>query len=111
MVASVGVPGWTESWIGLLGNALTLFGANQRWALGEQEVSRIEKPVLLAWGSRDPFGSVAVGRRFAALVSGRLLQIEGAGHLPWFDEPAAIAAALEEFISHPAGAPALAAAV
>jgi pimeloyl-ACP methyl ester carboxylesterase len=111
MVASVGVPGWTDSWIGLLGNALTLFGANQRWALGEQEVSRIEKPVLLAWGSRDPFGSVAVGRRFAELVSRRLLQIEGAGHLPWFDEPAAIAAALEVFISHPAGAPALAAAV
>src|SRR6266545_3148336 len=110
MVASVEVPGWTESWIGLLGNALTLTGANPRWALGEKEVSRIEKPVLLAWGSRDPFGSVAVGRRFAELVSGRLLQIEGAGHLPWLDEPAAIARTLQEFIPHSVGVPTLEAA-
>jgi pimeloyl-ACP methyl ester carboxylesterase len=111
MVASVGVPRWTESWIGLLGNSLTLTGANPRWALGEKEVGRIEQPVVVAWGSRDPFGSLAVGRRFVELAGGRLLETEGAGHLPWLDEPAAIAVALDEFISHPAGAPALATAV
>ena len=110
MVASVEVPGWTESWIGLLGNALTLTGANPRWALGEKEVSRIEKPVLLAWGSRDPFGSVAVGRRFADLAGGRVIELEGAGHLPWLDEPAAIARTLQEFIPHSVGVPTLEAA-
>jgi pimeloyl-ACP methyl ester carboxylesterase len=107
MAASIDIPGWTESWIGLLGNAMTLRGADQRWAFGEEEVRTIEKPVLLVWGTRDPVGSVAVGRRFAELAGGRLIEIGGAGHLPWLDEPAAIAAALREFIPYSIGAPAL----
>jgi pimeloyl-ACP methyl ester carboxylesterase len=100
MVASVEVPGWTDNWIGLLGNALTLRGANPRWALGEEEVRTIGKPVLLAWGTRDPLGSVAIGQRLAELTEGRLVELEGAGHMPWLDEPAGLAAALHEFIPH-----------
>jgi pimeloyl-ACP methyl ester carboxylesterase len=108
--ASVEVPGWTENWIGLLGNALTLTGANRQWAFGEAEVRTIGKRVLLVWGTRDPVGSVAVGRRFADLAGGRLIEIEGAGHLPWLDQPAATAAALREFIPHSAETPTLEAA-
>jgi pimeloyl-ACP methyl ester carboxylesterase len=101
LAASVGVPGWADNWIGLIGNGLTLRGANPRWAFGEEDVRSIGKPVLLAWGTHDPFGSIAVARRFAELAAGRLLELEGAGHLPWLEEPVAIAKALEAFIAQP----------
>jgi pimeloyl-ACP methyl ester carboxylesterase len=110
VAASVEMPGWTENWIGLLGNTLTLTGANPRWALGEAEIRAFGKPVLLAWGTRDPAGPAAVGRRFADLAGGLLIELGGAGHLPWLDEPAPIAAALREFIPLPVRARALEAA-
>jgi pimeloyl-ACP methyl ester carboxylesterase len=98
MGVSFDAPTFDDSWIGLLSNALTLRGANPAWALGEREVGAINRPVLLAWGSNDPFGSLDVARRFAALTSGRLLELDGAGHLPWLDAPECVAAGLAAFI-------------
>jgi pimeloyl-ACP methyl ester carboxylesterase len=109
MTASVELPGWTDNLIGLLGNALTVRGAAPRYALDEDDVRTIARPLLLAWGTRDPLGSVAIGRRFAELARGRLIEIDDAGHMPWFDEPVGIASAIQEFIAQPGGSARLAA--
>jgi pimeloyl-ACP methyl ester carboxylesterase len=101
MAASMELPGWTENWIGLLGNALTLKGANRHWAFGEADARTIAKPLLLIWGTRDPVGSIAIGQQFADLAGGRLIELEDAGHMPWLDEPAAIADAIAALIRVP----------
>ena len=62
------------------------------------ELRRVRQPVLFLWGSNDPFGSLATGREIAAHIAGANFQpLEGAGHLPWLDQPAACARQIEAF--------------
>jgi pimeloyl-ACP methyl ester carboxylesterase len=42
-----------------------------------------------------------VKRRFAHIPNGRLVTIADAGHMLHHDQPAAVAAAMEEFLSEP----------
>ena len=50
------------------------------------QLREIRQPAQLQWGSRDPFGSVAAGRRAAELLPDASFSvIEGAGHAPWIN--------------------------
>jgi pimeloyl-ACP methyl ester carboxylesterase len=65
----------------------------------------IDAPVLLVYGTADPTGDVATWRAFGArLPNGSLEIIEGAGHMPWFDEPERVASAVAAFLASPAAA-------
>jgi pimeloyl-ACP methyl ester carboxylesterase len=71
------------------------------WALREFDiavaVARITAPALLLFGTAGPtFG--AVGALHAALPAATLEVIEGAGHFPMVDHPAAFADAVGRFI-------------
>jgi 2-hydroxy-6-oxonona-2,4-dienedioate hydrolase len=60
----------------------------------------VKAPVLMVFGSNDPTGSVDLWTRFTgALPDGRLRVVEDAGHLPWWDDPAAVARWINEHIA------------
>ncbi len=65
----------------------------------EAELAAIRAPVLWTYGTADPVGSADVWRRAVGrLPNGELRLIEGAGHLPWLDDPQGTAARLNEFL-------------
>jgi 2-hydroxy-6-oxonona-2,4-dienedioate hydrolase len=69
----------------------------------DDELRAIEAPVLLVYGTADPTGDADTWRAFAAaLPKGSLEVIDGAGHMPWFDEPARVAALVGGFLAPPA---------
>lgn len=58
-----------------------------------------EMPTLILWGADDPIIPAHHGERaHAAMPGSRLRILPGAGHMPHFDDPDAIAGALLEFI-------------
>ncbi|HEY8083707.1 MAG TPA: alpha/beta hydrolase [Solirubrobacterales bacterium] len=62
-----------------------------RLAAAGKDLGKLTCPSLVLWGDRDPF----IPTRFAgdlasALPNSRLELVEGAGHWPWIDVPAAI---------------------
>jgi len=66
----------------------------------DDELRRIDHPALLVYGTADPTGSVEIWRRFMALLPrGELQLVEGAGHMPWFDDPQQVAAHVDRFLA------------
>jgi 2-hydroxy-6-oxonona-2,4-dienedioate hydrolase len=69
----------------------------------DEELRAIDAPVLLVYGTADPTGDAGTWRAFAtALPNGALEVIDGAGHMPWFDEPARVAGLVGSFLARPA---------
>lgn len=59
-----------------------------RLTFSETALRAVQQPVLMAWGSSDPIGSAELWRRFVAqLPNGQLEVVDGAGHIPWLDQP------------------------
>ena len=56
-----------------------------------QTLRQVRVPRLVVWGSRDGVDSVAAGRKTAALLRSRFVQIPGAGHLSMLQAPLAVA--------------------
>jgi pimeloyl-ACP methyl ester carboxylesterase len=60
----------------------------------------VPAPVLVVVGDRDGLTGAVIGERVAArFADARCATIEGAGHYPWIDEPAAFAAAVRDFLA------------
>jgi pimeloyl-ACP methyl ester carboxylesterase len=67
--------------------------------LDDAELASIRSPVLWTFGTADPVGSADVWRRAVdKLPHGELRVLEGAGHLPWLDDPASVGPALNRFL-------------
>ncbi|HSL33186.1 MAG TPA: alpha/beta hydrolase [Candidatus Limnocylindrales bacterium] len=65
-----------------------------------RDLRSIRTPTLLVYGSADPVGSVALWRRFMSeLPNGSLEVVQGAGHMPWFDEPQLVASLVDRFLA------------
>ncbi len=60
---------------------------------------RVNVPTLVAWGVADRVVTADYGRAYAAAIPGaRFTTIEGAGHFPHLEQPAAFARHVESFI-------------
>ncbi|MCW2530349.1 MAG: alpha/beta fold hydrolase, partial [Pseudonocardiales bacterium] len=57
-----------------------------------------DRPVLVLHGSQDRCQPLSRGRRLAELTGGRLVVLEGAGHLPHARHPIVVNAHIREFI-------------
>ena len=65
----------------------------------DADLATFTHPVRMVFGSADPTGSVDLWRTFAgALPHGELQVIDGAGHMPWWDEPDAVGRSVREFV-------------
>jgi pimeloyl-ACP methyl ester carboxylesterase len=69
----------------------------RRW-IGALE--RLDVPVLVAWGVRDPVSLFAIGERLAQQIPGAdLLRWSELGHYPQVEDAARVAADVERFFS------------
>ena len=65
----------------------------------ESRLAHITAPTLLVWGRDDPATDVRWARRLAAdIPNARLEVIDGCGHYPPVEQPAAFAAATAAFV-------------
>ena len=64
------------------------------------QLNRIQQPTLFVYGTADHVGSVDIWRRVVGeLPHGELQIVDGAGHMPWFDDPQGIAAHVSRFLA------------
>jgi pimeloyl-ACP methyl ester carboxylesterase len=62
--------------------------APSRYQLTDDELARIERPVLVVWDDRDTrFQSTEEGRQKASLVPRGQFELVPGGHEPWLDDP------------------------
>lgn len=65
----------------------------------DDDFGAIEAPTLMVYGTADELGTLDAWRRvMGAMPRGKLRIIEGAGHMPWFDEPRQVAADIDRFL-------------
>lgn len=104
LVETERLPNYARTLRTMLPSLVRIRGARRRAIVTEDDLRRIEHPVQLIWGDRDPFGSVSVGEAaVAALPDAELHVVEG-GHAPWLDSPADIATHVMAFLGHVLGA-------
>ena len=66
----------------------------------DAELAAIRQPTLHVYGTADPVGSVDVWKRVAGVLPhGELRVIEGAGHMPWFDDSTEVAKEVRDFLA------------
>jgi pimeloyl-ACP methyl ester carboxylesterase len=69
------------------------------FAFEDAELAQIPHPTLMVYGSADPTGNVEVWKRFVDfLPAGKLSVREGAGHMPWWDDPKAVGDEVATFL-------------
>lgn len=77
----------------------TPFGRKPHGQITEEELAQLRPPVLYLWGDADPMAKPAHADALAALTPGaRIEHLDGFGHLPWLDDPTAIASRLSTFL-------------
>lgn len=65
----------------------------------DSELERIEQPTLHVIGTADPVGTIDIWRNMAGVLNhGELRIIDGAGHMPWFEDSAGVADIVREFL-------------
>jgi pimeloyl-ACP methyl ester carboxylesterase len=65
----------------------------------DAELAAIEQPTLMLYGTDDAVGSRSVWTRVMnTMPGGRLIVIDGAGHMLWLDQPMRVAAELRAFL-------------
>jgi pimeloyl-ACP methyl ester carboxylesterase len=74
------------------------------FAMEHTELAQIRQPVRMMFGSADPTGTPDIWRRFTSeLPSGELVVVPGAGHQPWWDDPATVGAHARTFLTDELG--------
>lgn len=92
------VPQVPRSMASMLQRVFRLRGADPEAALTSADLRNVRAPVLLIWGSQDPFGSVEQGRAGAEHFSDAEFHEVGVGTFPWFDDPETCGDLMREFI-------------
>jgi pimeloyl-ACP methyl ester carboxylesterase len=73
-------------------------GLRRELILGERWRG-LTTPTLLVWGEHDAFGSPEEGEALVATNPNlRLVRIDGAGHIPWLDDPESVVAEIGRFL-------------
>ena len=63
-------------------------------------LAQVRQPVRMIFGSADPTGTPEIWQRFIGqLPNGELVLVPGAGHQPWWDEPAGVGASVRTFLT------------
>lgn len=61
-------------------------------------LSNVDVPALIVGGSRDPLGTTICRRWAALLPRAEVVILEGVGHYPWVDDPAAVRDCVAAFL-------------
>jgi pimeloyl-ACP methyl ester carboxylesterase len=64
------------------------------------DLARLQVPTLFAWGDKDAFAPASSGEDMVSRMANAEIEIVAdAGHLPYLDQPAAVAALLNPFLA------------
>ena len=78
---------------------ISLKGENPEFLFTDEELQRVQMPVLLLWGEEDSNGGGREAEAFAVRLPNAILEIvDRAGHTPWIDEIGLCAAKTREFL-------------
>jgi pimeloyl-ACP methyl ester carboxylesterase len=73
--------------------------APRRYVLSDDELARIQQPVLIIWGEEDHhYQGVAEAKSRAALMPAACFEVVPGGHEPWLDDPERCAGLISAFI-------------
>jgi pimeloyl-ACP methyl ester carboxylesterase len=66
----------------------------------DAELAAIQRPTLLVYGTADPVGTAELWERVVdVLPQGELKLVDGAGHMPWLDDPRGVARRISRFLT------------
>lgn len=69
-------------------------------AVDDDELAGLRHPTLLVYGTNDPLGSVELWQRaIDRIPHGTLHVVHAGGHLPWYDDPTDVGAAVSSFLN------------
>lgn len=75
-------------------------GLRPELTFDDAELAAIQQPTLLVYGTADPVGTVEIWRRVVDLLPrGELQLVDGAGHMPWLDDPRGVADHVSRFLA------------
>ena len=78
---------------------ISLKGENPEFLFTDEELQRLDMPVLLLWGDEDTNAGTPEAETFAARLPNAILEtVDHAGHAPWIDEIGFCAAKTREFL-------------
>jgi pimeloyl-ACP methyl ester carboxylesterase len=93
---AAGIP--LRVWLAVLDQALPSNG----YADLQRTLPRLKAPTLLIWGSKDPIMEEDARQSLrAALPNARVKIFDGLGHNPFWEDPRAVAAVINEFLNTP----------
>jgi len=73
-----------------------------RYVLSDDELARIQQPVLIVWGEEDHhYQAVAEAKSKAALIPSARFEVVPGGHEPWLDDLERCAELISAFIRQP----------
>lgn len=68
--------------------------------IDDQQLKYVLQPTMLILGTKDNFASVETGQLIvAAITNGTFHAINGAGHLPWLENPALCGRLIQDFLA------------
>ncbi len=77
-----------------------LHGFDHSLDLSPDELAEVAAPVHVLVGTDDPVGGADVGERLVGALPRASLEVwDGAGHLPWLDDPARLASSLTSVLT------------
>ena len=91
-----------RSWLTLAQTVVSLVrprGFHPDLEFTASELGNTPVPVILIWGSDDPFGSSDTGKHGANYFPRAQFHQVGTGHFPWLDAPETCGALIQEFFS------------
>ena len=72
----------------------------RRELMMRDDLAKLPVPTLFAWGEKDAFAPPSSGENMVARMANAKIEIvEDAGHLPFVDQPAAVAAIINPFLA------------
>jgi pimeloyl-ACP methyl ester carboxylesterase len=75
-------------------------GPRPELTFDDTELAAIHQPTLLVYGTADPVGTLEIWRRMVGLLPrGELRLVDGAGHMPWLDDPSTVPEHVRRFLA------------
>ncbi|MFD6392204.1 alpha/beta fold hydrolase [Nocardia sp. NPDC060259] len=93
------LPGQAASYRALLCRLMRGRTPRPENVLTDDELARIDTPVLFVWGEHDVFSSPGQARPSVTRIPGARLVVVPGGHAPWFDDAARCAAPIAGFLA------------
>ena len=102
-LAAAGLPGAERAAYTMLRTMSTLRGLRPSVMLRD-DVGSLSIPTLFIWGDSDKFAPPSSGQDVAAKMSNAQVEVlKDAGHVPYLEQPGAVAALITEFLSEAEG--------